>query len=313
MFTAGCSSSDDEVKPLPEEEYDVQLSFSYEGNWNIRNASASDPGVSSYIEDYISAGVGRHIIKIYKADEVSSGATPAVALETDIPMTSRPYDFTMTVRLQEGNYVVKAWTDFRESTSESPYYRVTNFSQIMLDRHPGLTAYQDAFSGSKSFGVSGTLQSTSVEVPMTRPVGRYMLIAEDFTEMLEKTEYAPEELNVTVSYTGFYPDTYSVMTDRLTDSLTGENYIIKPESLADGKALVGTDFMLMNSGGSSTSLQIRIVNAKGEVIATGETMTVPMNRNEVTVISGRFLNIKSDDGGFGLDTGFDGDINITPG
>lgn len=313
MFTAGCSSSDDEVKPLPKEEYDVQLSFSYEGNWNIRNASASDPGVSSYIEDYISTGVGRHIIKIYKADEVSSGATPAVALETDIPMTSRPYDFTVTVRLQEGNYVVKAWTDFRESTSESPYYRVTNFSQIILDRHSGLTAYQDAFSGSKSFGVSGTLQSASVEVPMTRPVGRYMLIAEDYTEMLEKTEYAAEELSVTVSYTGFYPDTYCVMTDRLTDSLTGENYIIKPESLADGKALVGTDFMLMNSGGSSTSLQIRIVNAKGEVIATGETMTVPMNRNEVTVISGRFLNIKSDDGGFGLDTGFDGDINITPG
>lgn len=316
LIATSCASNDNEITPSPEYESEVELYFNYEGEWKVKNSESLNNEILSYIESYMQEGVARHIIKIYNAQDLSAGAVPVTSFEMERPINGLPYDFMETVKLPPGNYVVKVWTDFKDPSSELPYYTATNFSQIMLERHSGFPGYQDAFSGSQSFSVTDTdtSQTFSVEVAMTRPLGRYLLIAEDFSKLIDNAKYKADELSVVVTYTGFYPDTYSVMTDRLTDSLTGEYYIVKPVVMADGSAMVGADFMLMNSGGSSVSVQLKIVNTNGEVVASGNALTIPMQRNETIILSCKlFDQTGNDDGGFGLDTGFDGDITIDRG
>lgn len=311
LCLAGCSSSDEgKDQPDHEQKQTVEIHFAFYCEWTVSNPEIEEE-FDSYIKDYLSTGVARHKISVYNADNVSSGSTPILSYEVERQITEEGYDFSLPITLPSGNYVVKAWTDFYETESSKPFYDTSGFPNIMLTRHSGIADYQDAFSGSQTFSAEET--TTQVKVSMNRPVGRYLLSSRNFSELLEETGYSIEDVSIVVVYAGFYPDTYSVITDRLTDSITGEYYAIKPDSSTDGSALVGADFMLMNSGKSSVTLQIGLANPNGELIAKSETMSVPMKRNEVTLIKGYLLSKTSGDGGgFDLDTGFDGDFIIRP-
>lgn len=312
LLSLGCSSSsEDEEDFSTEQKYEVELSILFEGNWLLTGPGNETGSLNPFIADYLKSGIVRHKIWIYKADDVSTGAIPAATLDLEKSLEEDGYDFTTSITLPAGDYVIKAWSDFRESSVSEPYYDLSKFPQIMLDHHSATAGYQDAFSGSRSFKVDKT--ATSINITMTRCLGRYIIISEDFSDLLEETGHTLDEVRMMASYTGFYPDTYSVITDRLTDSLTGEYYVMEPEVLSDGSAIMAADFMLMNSGGSSAGLQLRMFNKEGDAVASSEPIPIPMHRNEITVIKGKFLSTPSEnEGGFDLDTGFDGDFNIKP-
>ena len=306
-----CSSTlGQQDSPRPDQKHTVELSFNFNGEWEVSDQQLIEE-FGQYIENYLSYGIERHKISIYKADNVSSAATPVLSYDLERVISGVGYDFTLPVTLPAGSYIVKIWTDFYEIESAKPYYDNSGFPAVLLSRHSGLTCYQDAFSGSQSITVD---ENTSpVKVAMNRPVGRYLLSSSDFSELLKESGNSIEDVNVVVAYSGFYPDTYSVMTDRLTDSITGEYYVIKPQVASEGNAIVGSDFMLMNAGSSSVTLQIGLTDSEGKLIASSENMSIPMNRNQVTLISGKLLSKASGDGGgFDLDTGFDGDFIIKP-
>lgn len=312
FLSTGCTSSNDNPEdPESDHQYEVKLSFLYEGSWGLNGIEKGNDELSPYLEDYLKNGVARHLIRVYNANDVSSGSLPVASYELERSLEEARYDFTISVSLPKGDYVVKSFTDFREASDAPHYYDVTGFPHVMLANHSGLTGYQDTFSGTQTFKVDS--DSTTAEVAMTRPLGRYILICEDYANLLDEKGYKEEEVKVLVYYTGFYPDTYSVITDRLTDSLTGEKYVIFPEILSNGLAIVAADFFLMNDGGSSAGVEIKIVNKNGELLATSESISIPLRRNEITVISGKLLKSPSGDGGgFDMDTGFDGDFNINP-
>lgn len=312
ILLAGCSyPHDDKEDPPSKKQFALEISVFYEGSWRLNGDDNADYDLDPYIKEYLNSGVGRHLIRIYKASDVSFNAIPVAILELEKAIEGYSYNYTISLSLPEGNYVAKAWTDFRESSATEPYYNISKFPHIMLDHHSGLTGYQDTFSGTQSFEVD--CKTSSIEISMKRPVGKYLLINKDFSKFLDETSFSIDEVYILAYYTGFYPDTYSVITDRLTDSLTGEYYIVQPEFLTDGSAIIATDFMLMNSGGSSAVLQLRMVDKKGETIASSESISIPMNRNEITIIKRNLLKASSGvGGGFDIDTGFDGDFNITP-
>lgn len=311
FLSVSCTSNSEEVfhPDNPQRGYDITLSFSYATEWSIKNSGKDNQEINSFIEDKLKSGIARHKIFIYEASRVSSGSQPVASFEHENFLNGNSYDFSLPINLPEGDYVVKAWTDFRPSLESEPYFNLTNFPQVLLKSHSGLTSYQDSFSGSQSFHVSEA--SSTFEILMYRPSGRYILINDDFQKFLDEFDLQNDDVTIIIAYSGFYPDTYSVITDRLTDSITGEYYKIIPVLLSDGSALVATDFMLMNSGGSSVTLQLRAVNKKGETVASSEMMSVPLNRNEIIINNGIYLSTPSEGGGFDMDPGFDGDINIT--
>lgn len=312
IFATGCASSaDDNEEPSSEKNYKVELSFIYEASWSISGIDDIPCDLSSFISDYLNNGISRHIIRIYKADDVSSGSVPVAEIELEKEIAGEPYDFTETVSLPKGEYVVKAWSDFRESSSSEPYYDVSEFPHLMLRHHSGLSGYQDSFNGTQSFKVDEDF--AAAKITMQRPVGRYIIVCEDFSHLLMSTSCSIEDVNVLSAYTGFYPDTYSLITDRLTDSFTGEYFIIKPELSTDGYAIVSSDFMLLNPGGSSAGLQLKLIKESGETVASSESISIPMKRNQITVLKCDILKSPSEgQGGFDLDTDFDGDFVIKP-
>lgn len=309
IFICGCSSDFDDENPDLEKVFKIDLFFSYNGEWIVKDSNENEEDIKTYIEDYIQIGTAHHIIFVYQADKVSSGSQPFYKLELKQPLDGSVYDFPISLSLPTGDYVVKALTVFDDMSEKEPFYNTTGFPQVSLTRHSVLKSYQDIFSGTQNIKVNAN--SSEIRVDMKRPVGRYFLISEDFSSFMKETGNSPEDVNVVVAYSGFYPDFYSVISDRLTDSVTGEKYILKPVNLKNGLSVVGADYMLMNPGGSSVTLQIFILNKNWEMIASTDSMTIPMSRNETVIMRGIVLRKTSENGGgFDMDTGFDGDFVI---
>lgn len=310
ILSSGCSSSvDDDKEPAYENIYEVKFSIFFEGSWSLKSDDKGNEDLKPYVGDYMKKGIGRHIFRIYKANEVSTGTIPVVSYEFEISLEEGSYDFSIYASLPEGDYIVKTWTDFRETSESIPYYDVSKFPNVSLDHHSVLTGFQDAYRGSQSFRVDK--DTSSVEIIMERPLGRYLLICEDYMDLLKENCFEEDDIRIFVFYTGFYPHSYSVINDRLIDSITGEYFIISPVVLSDGSAIVAADFFLINELVSSVGLELKMVNKENKVVAASEVITLPITRNEITIAKGILLKMSSgEQGSFDMDTGFEGDFII---
>ena len=322
ILFAACGSDftddpDDNGKENPvAKEYVVGLDLLFQTEMTIREYSATRSGSLTLISDSekfdsrLNKGRMHLIIGIFDASKISLSSLPVKTLEFNRSINESEYDFSTDITLPAGNYVAKVWCDFLDEGNENPFYTLFSFSQIMLTRHEGNTGFQDCYSGSTSFKVNEAESANGmlIAVSMSRPVGKYQIISEDFEEILNKEGIPRDEITSLVLYTGFYPDTYSIINDRLTDSLSGESYKMKPSGEISG--LIASDYMLMNAGGSSATAQIGLYDKSGTFIANSEVLFIPLERDFLTIIRGKLLYSSSDDGGFGLNPDFDGDFNI---
>ena len=228
--------------------------------------------------------------------------------------------------LMPGDYDLRLWADW-----DGGYYNADDLGKVLVltDNYVanGETDKKDAYYATSSLSIpsspSGELRGAGADVPLTleRPFAKYRLIATDveaYYNLIEKGEALPpiEDLQVRVTYEGFFPTGFSVATGKPNDALnTGIHYTSVP-TVAEGydakvNRQVGADFVLTGGEESFVNVTIQMVDTNtGETVATVQHVKIPYKRGHLTTVTGHFLTAGKTPGGVQIDTEWGEDIVI---
>ncbi len=241
--------------------------------------------------------------------------------------------------LMPGDYDLRLWADW-----DGGYYNADDLGKVLVltDNYVanGETDKKDAYYGSLSLtlpsgegtqtgqslptGEVGGAQSSPLgefEGALVRPFAKYRLIATDveaYYNLIEKGEALPniEDLQVRVTYEGFFPTGFNVATGKPNDALnTGIHYSSVP-TVAEGydakvNRQVGADFVLTNGEESFVNVTIEMIDTNtGEAVATVQHVKIPYKRGHLTTVTGHFLTAGKTPGGVQIDTEWGEDITI---
>ena len=156
---------------------------------------------------------------------------------------------------------------------------------------------------------------------MVRPFARYRLIANDvegYLNLIKNGENLPaiEDLQVRVTYEGFFPTGFNVATGKPNDALNiGIHYTTAPVSATGYPETearqVGADFVLTNGEESFVNVTIQMVDTNtGDIVATVQHVKIPYKRGHLTTVTGHFLTAGKTPGGVQIDTEWGEDIVI---
>ena len=192
----------------------------------------------------------------------------------------------------------------------------------------GQTDKKDAYYSTTTLNVpsspTGGVEGAGVEgasVSLVRPFAKYRLIATDveaYYNLISKGENLPaiEDLQVRVTYEGFFPTGFNVATGKPNDALnTGIHYSSVP-TVAEGydaavNRQVGADFVLTNGEESFVNVTIQMVDTRtGDIVATVQHVKIPYKRGHLTTVTGHFLTAGKTPGGVQIDTEWGDDVVI---
>ena len=220
--------------------------------------------------------------------------------------------------LMPGNYDLRLWADW-----DGGYYNADDLGKVLVltDSYVanGETDKKDAYYKASVLNVGE--EDTEQAITLTRPFAKYRLIATDveaYYNLIEKGEALPpiEDLQVRVTYEGFFPTGFSVATGKPNDALnTGIHYSSVP-TVAEGydakvNRQVGADFVLTNGEESFVNATIQMVDTNtGDIVATVQHVKIPYKRGHLTTVTGHFLTAGKTPGGVQIDTEWGEDIVI---
>ena len=231
--------------------------------------------------------------------------------------------FLAELSLMPGDYDLRLWADWNGG-----YYNADDLGKVLVltDSYVanGETDKKDAYYAATSISVVSQSSPTGgVEgaLSLERPFAKYRLIATDveaYYNLIEKGEALPdiEDLQVRVTYEGFFPTGFNVATGKPNDALnTGIHYTSVP-TVAEGydakvNRQVGADFVLTNGEESFVTVTIQMVDTNtGEAVATVQHIKIPYKRGHLTTVTGHFLTAGKTPGGVQIDTEWGEDIVI---
>ena len=183
----------------------------------------------------------------------------------------------------------------------------------------GETDKKDAYYTASVLNVDE--EDTEQAITLTRPFARYRLIANDvegYLNLIKNGENLPaiEDLQVCVTYEGFFPTGFDVATGKPNDALNiGINYTTAPVSATGYPETearqVGADFVLTNGEESFVTVTVQMTNKHtGEAISTVSGIKIPYKRGHLTTVTGRFLTTGKTTGGVQVDNNWENDVTI---
>ena len=226
--------------------------------------------------------------------------------------------FLAELSLMPGDYDLHLWADWNGG-----YYNADDLGKVTVLTENyvanGETDKKDAYYATGNLTV--TDDTPDKPVTLERPFAKYRLIATDveaYYNLISKGENLPaiEDLQVRVTYEGFFPTGFSVATGKPNDALnTGIHYTSVP-TVAEGydakvNRQVGADFVLTNGEESFVNVTIQMVDTNtGETVATVQHVKIPYKRGHLTTVTGHFLTAGKTPGGVQIDTEWGEDIVI---
>lgn len=216
--------------------------------------------------------------------------------------------------LLEGDYDLCLWADLTsDGTVGDKYYNADDLTSVtvLTDGYVanGQTDEKDACYATASVSLTGGTQDQTVE--LIRPLARYRLVATDvkgYLNLLAKGEELPPigDLEVSVSYEGFFPTGFDVTSGKPNDALTGIGYtagIVEAAGYGlDEARQVGADFVLTNGDESSVTVTVRMIDRNtGKTVSKLTDIRIPYRRGCLTTVTGTFLTAGRTPGGVQVD------------
>lgn len=220
--------------------------------------------------------------------------------------------------LMPGDHDLRLWADWGGS-----YYHTDDLSAVtvLTDNYTAgeETDKKDAYYTASVLNIGE--DSSEQAITLTRPFARYRLIANDVEGYLNLIangeDYPPvEDLQVLITYEGFFPTGFDVATGKPNDALnTGIHYTTAPVAATgypEGEARqIGSDFVLTNGEESFVTVTIQMIDPRtGEDISTVSGIQIPYRRGHLTTVTGRFLTAGKTTGGVEVDDDWENDITI---
>ena len=273
----------------------------------------------------------RYDFRVYPKGNTKDCLKQFTIYKTDLTGES----FQTSFEMHPGDYDIYCWSDFAYATDGQPvYYDDSNFSAITyIKPYEGDSDYRDAFRGVTTFTVnrSGYYQMQPVEatILLTRPLARYIFIATDLEDFIEKEASRVRNRNsdplsdfgdpsrvtnlddyvVKVTYPLYMPAVFDNFLNNPIDSWTGVSFEGKMTKLSDQEARLAFDYVMVNGEESGVQVMLEVYDIEGVLIARTNSITIPTKRNRTTLVYGKYLTTLRNDG-VGIDPDFDGSFNI---
>lgn len=270
----------------------------------------------------------------------TAGASRSVAEHTFVmPADGVSYDTEFRMELPDvGAYDIVVWSHLLHEENGARYYDPSDFNRVSIisDNYSGNTDLRDGFRGRISVeavkdeaegdgdaggedGVGATKAAKPVHtVLMRRPMGKFELVTTDLSEFLDRetvrrslpTRARAEDYRVVISFPYYYPSSYSAMEDRLENSSAGVSFETRMTVTGVSEASLGFEYVMLNdTSESGVQTQVNVYDLDGNRVAGSAMFTVPMRRDNHTLLRGAFLSLEGN-GGVGIDPGFNGDHNL---
>lgn len=241
-----------------------------------------------------------------------------------------PPQDTLHVRLPGGNYYVLAWADYVRKGEEADWHYLTDtLTRINanLDTYPDNSHHRSSAAGFQAFDVdynlsqegypmvkSEVLTSRTIPINMTRPSGRYRVVALDYEEFV-RTGGKPEEMTVKVIYKQYVSVGYNVATAEPNRFISTYSFNIRPSDIRyEGKkeaSLFGDYLFTASSGETNVLADFYFFDALGHEISHCQNIEIPLKRDHETVIAGYFLTHSLGQGDdVSIDDKFDGEFVV---
>ena len=208
--------------------------------------------------------------------------------------------FLAELSLMPGDYDLRLWADWGGG-----YYNADDLSAV--------TVLTDSYVANGETDKKDAYYTASVLNALTRPFARYRLIANDvegYLNLIKNGENLPaiEDLQVRVTYEGFFPTGFNVATGKPNDALNTSIHYTSVPTVADGydeatARQVGADFVLTNGEKSAVTVTIQMIDTNtDETVCTVSGIKIPYKRGYLTTVSGHFLTAGKTAGGVQVDT-----------
>ena len=276
------------------------------------------PGTTSTYDNTMLQGIMDVHVKVY----LNSSSSSLVKEETfSFALQGNRYDTSFQIELPvDTRYRLAVWSHLREHSEAGAFYDPSDFNKVGIvgTTYQGNTDYRDGFSGTVELDTYSEA-SDPYEVAMTRPMGKFEFLTIDLSEFLQRetrrrslaTRASADEYIVVVSFPYYYPSSYSVLDDRLENSLAGVSFKTKMTVTGDSEASLGFEYVMLNNiSDGGVQARVDIYDPNNEHVAGSTTLTIPMRRDHHTVLRGAFLS-EQNEGGVGIDPDFEGDFNVT--
>ncbi len=304
---------------------------SYDENWNrsVRDldplpAEAYAPG-----EDY----AVRLILDIYKCN--LNRTTSSVRQEqlvdrrvVELDRLALPPQDTIHSYLLDGNYCVLAWADYvRKGEVKNTYYTADMLTNVRADitNYPADTYLRSAAAGLQSFNLDlnlgaegypvipgvGVQTSRTIPVMLSRPLGRYKIIATDYNAFVQDGGNL-RGATVKVVYKQYVSVGYDVSLQEPNDFINTYDFrtsLWQGEVNAQGEFALFGDYLFTSSNKEDHIIaDFCFFDANGVEISRCSNVEIPLKRNGETVVKAPFLTKKLDNGGqVSIDEKFEGE------
>ncbi len=293
----------------------LKLRFDAEFASTIQSTIQSTSGAATEVGVTIAA---------YRANDGSAVATNRRAYATfDYSLSfTGSGDYDVALSLPAGQWQLMVWASQVDSEG-NVYYDHSDFSNIALIEsggHRGCDDGRDAFSGSAKVVINRGrphvgAANNDYTIEMSRPMAKYRIITTDLDEFAQSLSWEPaaatdlSRYKIRVAYAGFMPSAFDMLNDGPCDALTGVSYDADIVRISDDEALLAFDYIFAGNGAQSVALAIGVYDSQGRLVATTPPYDIPLKRNCLTTVTGRFLTSQGD-GGTVIDSQFSGDFNI---
>ena len=229
--------------------------------------------------------------------------------------------YTTEIELPAGTYTLLAWADYVPiGTEEDHFYDTQNMSAIKSDlvlrEHCQDNDLRDCFARTYEFRIENVKylgEPRHYETTLTRPQGRYVVLATDYKDYLDLSNIPVEQNNVDCFYPTFLNVGYSIPEARPNLSASQIGYKFTPmRYVFDEKEMVslGDDYSFVNGKESHLILNLTVMNPQGNEISKNENIDIPIYPDKLTIVLGRFLANSGNSGGLGIDDKFENEIVI---
>lgn len=229
--------------------------------------------------------------------------------------------YTSEIELPAGTYTLLAWADYVPiGTEEDHFYDTQNMSAIKSDlvlrENCQDNDLRDCFARTYEFRIENVKylgEPRHYETTLTRPQGRYVVLATDYKDYLDLSNIPVEQNNVDCFYPTFLNVGYSIPEARPNLSASQIGYKFTPmRYVFDEKEMVslGDDYSFVNGKESHLILNLTVMNPQGNEISKNENIDIPIYPDKLTIVLGRFLANSGNSGGLGIDDKFENEIVI---
>lgn len=223
-------------------------------------------------------------------------------------------------------YRLDIWIDYLNPSAEQPMgYDISSLSLIkplMMQGEESDYRQASVYHGEINLNdlpataitshgdTSDPYRTATLHIPMHTAMGRFRLVATDYTEFLQYTEEARrrgERYNVTVDYLSPLPGAFNLYTDAAVMPLdniscTSELTIIDMPGI---NMPVASDWIFTDPDSAlELTLRVSLYNSSQVLMARTDNVAFNVERGKVTTVSGAFLT-KLITGGLQIDTRWD--------